>query len=281
MPEDKKPAEASPATPPVDQGKLAAEIVEGLSKGLQPLVERMSSNQRSVPATPVHSEAVVARPTEEQLAEALIDGNKAEYARLLKLQRAADEQERQRELGVIRSQGGAALGSAAKQLAATNLKYYKRFQKEIDDEIAIWQANNPSAIPTFDHYKYAEDFVKGRHVDDLLAEDREEQIRKSREPADTLEHNARTSAAQNEAEPTSLEEAFPGWTSEFRPKARAVGGRSDDEELRKMGFRGGLKEVLQKRKELDQIQNEVGDSFGLDKDWIPDKDDPTKGRWVN
>ena len=264
----------APVAAQPDYTKMNEAIVSGLTAGLKPVIEKLSeSSARSVaPARAVaeNPPAAIVRPSEEAIAQAMTDGNTAELARLLKLQRAADQQDNQRALGALQSQGGGALSSVARQLAQ-NLPYYKRFQKEIDAEVDGWQANNPGAIATYDHYKMAEEIVRGRHVDELL----EESIRKAREPEPEIQPSGGrrfSNEEPEEREATNIEELYPGFTKEIKGRGRTV-----EQQLSKMGFKGGFAQVLRASKEVDKLQEEFYDydpkglGCGLDMDWTDSK----------
>jgi hypothetical protein len=278
-PEQKAAREAEEAR----EAKLVERIAAGVSGGLKPVMERLA--EREQPVTQTRTEPAVttiARPTEEQLAEALIDGNKQEYARLLKQQRAADQQENQRALAALSSQGGAAISSVSQSIAEQNPDY-KRFKKEIDSEIASFRNANPGQIVTPEHLKIATEIVKSRHIDEIVNERIEEQRRQAREAEDALlPQNQHVESEREEKEPTSLAEALGtgDWKKEFREKSRGVGGRTDDEELRRMGFQNGLPDYLNQRKKISQIEDEVGSGMGLDRDWVWTDKAKGEGHWV-
>jgi hypothetical protein len=259
--------------------ELDDRIVLGVNAIAKPLLEAINARDKAAGPVQTRSEPVsIQRPTEEQIAQAQIDGNANELARLLKLQRAADQQERQRELASLASQGGDAISSVSQSLAEQDPDY-KRFKKEIDAEIQQFRAANPGAIVTTQHLKIATEIVKSRHIDEIVTERIEEQRRQAREKEDALlPDNSRESEEKPEKEPTSLAEALGtgDWKKEFREKQRGVGGRSDDEELRRMGYKNGLADLVAKRKEIAKIEDEVGSGMGLDRDW-----DKAKGEWIN
>lgn len=264
--------------------KLVERIANGVSAGLKPAIEKLAERE---PATPIQTRSepvtTIARPTEEQLADALIDGNKQEYARLLKLQRQADEADRRRDLANLASQGGSAISSVSQSIAEQNPDY-KRYKKEIDAEIATFRNANPGQIITPEHLKIATDIVKARHIDEIVNERIEEQRRQAREAEEALlPENQHHETEQEEKEPTSLAEALGtgDWKKEFREKSRGVGGRTDEEELRKMGFKNGLPDYLNRRKQVAAIEDEVGSGMGLDRDWVWTDKAKGEGHWVN
>jgi hypothetical protein len=211
-----------------------------------------------------------------------------EVTRLLKQQRAADRQRNEQEISRITQAGGAAIGSIA-QLSADRLPYYSgKYKKLIDERMATFRDNNPGAILTPEHWKAAHDLVVGENISDIQAADREEAIRKSREPDPALiPSGGRSEIEETEKEPENLAQVLGGdWKKEFRVKQRAVGGRSDDEELRKLQFNGGLKEFVAVRKQMEVLEDETNGSLGLDRDWTDEQGrqgqraDKNKGSWV-
>jgi len=291
---DEKPNET--ASNPQDD-KLAATVAAAVTAGLKtalpeaikPFADQISggSIRRDAPA-PRQQIQPIADVSEESIAEAMAAGDTKEVTRLLKQQRAADRQRADQELARITSAGGAAFGSVSR-MAADKLPYYSgKYKKLIDEKIEQFQANNPGVMITPDHYKAAHDIVVGENIADIQAADREEAIRKSREPDPALLPNGgRVVIEDEEKEPENLAQVLAGdWKKEFRVKQRAVGGRSDDEELRKLDYRGGLKEFVQARKQMDAIDEETSGSFGLDRDWTDEQGrqgpraNKEKGAWV-
>lgn len=276
---DEKPIETQPKVDDAARMKeFEDRLVAGLSAALPKAVERLSDQNRPAPVvTAPAAVATLVAPAEEEIIAAIENGNKAEAARLMRLRDAAKEQAFDRKLGALSSQGGAAIGALARK-AAEDLPHFKQFKKEISEKMDAFQAANPGVVPTYDHWKSARDIVVGEHMDEVLAADREETLRKAREPdPDLTPDNARlTGGGKQEEEPKSLAELLPGdWKNEFKPKSRAVGGRTDDEELRRMGFRGGFAEFAKARKEMNEIEEETGGSMGMDREW-----DAKTGKWM-
>lgn len=274
MPEEEKKQE------PSSEDRIAESIVRGLKPVLETVSQAVSSQPKSAPAPAQPSAPMLSRPSEEEVAEAMVDGNKQKVAELLRKQRAYDQAENRRDIGNLSTQGGAAISSIARTSAA-GLPYYKRFKKPIDEMVEQFLAANPGAIATPEVYERAHDIVKGQHIDEIIAETREEAIRKAREPQAVLQP---TDDAGNPLprEPESLAEVLVGdWKTELRRKNGRTGVRDDDAELRAIGFRGGLKEFLTTRKQMQTLEQETGESFGLDRDWVWEDDAKTKGHYVN
>jgi hypothetical protein len=273
---------------------VTAGVTAGLKTALPELIkasyDQISSGgsiQRQAPA-PVRTEATIADVSEEDILNAIESNDKPLAARLMRQQRQASEQRQARVIAGITAAGGAAFGSVSR-MAADRLPYYHgKYKKLIDERVAQFQENNPGVMITPEHYEWAHNFVVGEHNAEIIAQDREEVIRKSREPDPALiPDGGRRYVDDTPKEPTSLNELLAGdWKGEFHRKQRAVGGRSDEEELKKMGFAGGFKEVVATRKAMDALAEETVDSFGLDRDWVDDKGrsgpraDKTKGAWV-
>lgn len=277
------PDEPKTTTPaPTAEDKVADSIVNGLRKALPEMTRAMAEQMpKSAPVTAPSAPvaAALSRPSEEEIAEATIDGNKARLAGLLRQQRAYDDQVRSLEIGNLSTQGGAAINSIART-AATTLPNYKRFKSEIDAAVDTY-VQNTGGIASLDVYERAHEMVTGKHSSELIAEATEEAIRKAREPQPAImPTNER--GERIEPEPTSLSEVLKGdWKREFREKQGRTGTRSEDEELRKVGFRGGFKEFIETRKQMDAIDEETNGSFGLDRDWVVDDAKTGAGHWVN
>ena len=267
MPDETPEQKTARETEEKRQKELDDRIIRGVTAGVAPLIAKL--NERETPAPTVRTEAptVITRPTDEQIAQAQIDGNVTELARLRKMERAADAQERQRELQALAQQGGSAISSVSQSLAEQNPDY-KKYKKEIDAELNQFKASNPSAIVTTEHIRIATDIVKARHIDEIVNERIEETRRQAREAEEALLPENQHHEEREEKEPTTLAEALdvPDWTL-WREKQREVGGRTEDAELRKMGFKDGLPSFLATRKEMSRIAGEVGSGMGLDRDW--------------
>jgi hypothetical protein len=259
--------ETTTEQPKVETATLAEQIASGIAKSLPEAIRAAQPATREAPARQVLP--AIDDPSDEDYVEAVSAGDKSKAADIRRRQRAADrERIRREELSPILTNGGAALASVAKQLAAQNLPHYKRFKKEIDAKIEQFQAANPNVVVTFDHYDWAHKMIVGEHVDEMMKESREEAIRKANEPDPALVPGNERHLNDQPKEPTTLSEALAGdWKAEFGKKAKAVGGRGDDEEMRKAGFRD-VKGFLQTRKMLTELETTLdGDSLGLDLEW--------------
>lgn len=288
MADDKTPVEnndTAQAAEDAREAKLAAAIANGMkasfSEAIKPLVDEINAGRVQPPNhLPTSSEPAIEEVSEEAILEAIEAGDRAKAAGLMRQQRRADAQKRERELAQIRGQGGAAFGSVAK-MAAEKLPYYTgKFKKLIDAKIDDFRAANPGALILPEHYKTAHDMIVGENWEEIRAADRESEIRQSREreAAQSLEPGeaGRVVGGAVKPEPVSLQEVLAGdWKAEFREKQRQVGGRSEEEELRRIGFRGGFKEFIETRKKMEAEDEATNGSFGLDKDW-----DKSKGEWV-
>lgn len=255
---------------------VAASITAALPAAMKPLVDQISESGRIVrqPFAVVPDEV-----DESDIFDAMESGDKQKASQLLRRARAADRARLEREVvGPLREQGTQALSAVAK-VGADQLPNYKRFQKEIDEEIAKFRQANPGAVVLPDHYRVAHDMVSGRHVAELVQEAQEKAIRQAaeREAGGALEPAERARLEKEPHEPESLQEALVGnWKQEFAVKQRSVGRRSDDDEVFRLGMRGGVKEFLKVRKEMQTIEEETAGTFGLDADY-----DKKTGAWIN
>lgn len=252
--------------------RQAAAIAAGVSAAMKPVIEQLATRENSTPAPAVTQPQARIVPDVGAI-DAEIDDAIANGRPVSKLLARRDEIARARlerdVIDPIRAQGGAAIGSMARQ-AAERLPRYKTYKKEIDQMVADYQAANPAAVVTYEIYDQAHSIVSGRHVDDILSSDREEQIRqgREREAAALLPTGGRVGDEPVEKEPTSLSELLSGdWKREFRSKSRETGNRTEDEELRKAGYKNGFSDYLKERRAMEAI-GDADPTFGLDKDWI-------------
>lgn len=273
-PEQKAALAAQEAADKANIDRITAGVTAGITAAMPKLTESMRPAPAQAAPAP-RAENTLVRPSEEDIVEAIAAGNKGEATRLMKAQRAYDQQENRVALGNVTAAGGAAIGSLAKQ-AAERLKYYRKFKGEIDTMVDGYCTSN-GAIPDFAMYERAHAIVSGNHLDDIISETTEEALRKAREPEEPLLPEGRRTATETEREPTSLAEVLAGdWKREFRVKQRETGGRTDEDELRRMGYRDGLKGFVSERKAVEKLEDETNGTFGLDRDW-----NKTTGTWDN
>lgn len=265
MPEtDKQPEKAAEDR---EADKITERIIAGVNAAMKPLISEINASgqiRREAPVQ-VNRPAPIEDVSDDEIDAAVAEGKP--ISPLLRRRELATRQRMERELiDPIRQQGGAAIGSVA-ALAADKLPHYKRFKKDIDAYVREWQERNPGSIVTPDHYKYAHDIIVGQNTDSLLAEAREAAIRERDNPPD-LTPTGRVVHDDTPKEAESLTDLLGGdWKKEFRQKSRAVGNRSDDEELAKMGFRGGFTEYRETRKLMESIEETSNGTFFLDRDW--------------
>ena len=270
----------NPPVTPSAEDKTAENIIRGVREGVKAALAEMPK-PAAAPAPVLQQQApLLSRPSAEQVADAIEKGNKDEVAKLLRQRDAYDEQRSNAALGNLSSQGGAAISSIART-SATGLPYYKRFKKDIDGMVNDFLSANPSAMATPEVYERAHDIVKGQHIDEIIAETREEAIRKAREPEAVLEPT-NDRGERIAPEPTSLSQVLVGnWKKDLREKNGTTRSRNDDEELRSMGYRGGFTEFMTARKEMARVEEETNGSFGLDRDWVWTDKSKNEGHWIN
>lgn len=252
--------------------RQTAAIAAGVSAAMKPVIEQLATRENSTPA-PVVTQPQARIVPDVGTIDAEIDDAIANGRPVSKLLARRDEIARARlerdVIDPIRAQGGAAIGSMARQ-AAERLPRYKTYKKEIDQMVADYQAANPAAVVTYEIYDQAHSIVSGRHVDDILNSDREEQIRqgREREAAALLPTGGSSREELPGKDPTSLQEILAGdWKRDFRTKSRAVGNRTEEEELRKAGYKNGFPDFLKERRSMEALED-IEPSFGLDKDWM-------------
>lgn len=263
--------------------EMADRIARGLSVGLKPVMEDIAARSRVEQPAPqvAPTSASIAEVSEEEIFEAITAGDSKKASMLRRQQRAFDRQQVEREIGAMRQNGTAAFASIARDSMASD-PVYKKFSKEVDKIINDFVAQNPNVLLTKEHCEYARDLVAGRHLADFTNETREETLRKAREPEEPIIPNGGTRGAADHAEkePERLADVLSGtWDKDFRVKSRAVGGRSEDEELRKMGYRGGFKEFVGVRRTMEETDDATSGTFGLDKDWVWTDKNKGEGHW--
>lgn len=243
--------------------RISAGVSAGVKAAIPGIVESIKPAEVPPPAPVRETPVQLARPTEEQIADAMVAGNKELLAKLLRDKDAYDRQQNQRAINDLTAQGGAAIGQSAKMLARQNLDHFRKYEKEIEDLVRPWaSAGN---MVTYETYERAHEIVLGRHSKELIAEATEEAIRKSREPAPELIPEGRRQQPQEPAEPKTLKDALAPDRYLFDGKLKAV-GRSDDEELRKAGFKG-FDDFMAQRKQNAVISEETNSGMFLDRDW--------------
>jgi hypothetical protein len=270
----------NPNPAPVED-KTSEKIIAGVREGVKAAMSELQNREPARPAPVVQSAPApfIARPSEEEIADALDRGDKKAVAELLRKQHLADRAEIQRELGALSAQGGAAISSMARTSAST-LPYYKRFKKEIDTMVEQYQQANPSAMATQEVYERAHDIVRGQHVDELIAESREEAIRKAREPETPLEPT-NDRGERIPQQPKSLKEVLKGdWTAELRLKNGRNGASNDETELRKLGW-NSFEAFMADRKAIEERAAVGDETCGLDRDWVWEDQAKTKGHYIN
>lgn len=245
-------------------------ITAGVTAGVAAAMPKITEQFKPAPvAAPVRQEPVaqLTRPSEDEIADAMVEGNKSKVAALLRQQRAYDDQQRNLAVANLTTSGGAAIGSMARSVAEQTLgPVYKRFKKDIQAMVDSY-VQSSGAVETLEMHERAFQIVKGQNADVLIEEARQEAIRKAREPEESLTPEGRRPQQIQEPEPENLQQILKGdWKSEFRVKQRETGGRSDDEELRKLGYRD-FKTFVEIRKQNEKVEEETAGTFGLDSDW--------------
>lgn len=265
MPEVEKVVETTEKPDP--SVELTKNIVAGVQAGMTEVIKTIRQNEKPVEVAPVVHQ-VAALPDDvpdEEFDKAVAEGRS--IAPLLRKREIRRDAIQRREMDALREAGGAAIGSAVRQ-AANSLQYYSRYKNEIDSMVAA-HCQNTGAVPTYEMYENAHKIVQANHITDLVNEGVEEKIRKAKEPEDDFSGGGRTySRSDQPKEPTTLAEVLGtgDWKREFRDKSRAFKNRSDEDELKAMGYKS-LDAFKERRKRLEQIEDETNGTLGLDRDW--------------
>jgi hypothetical protein len=220
--------ETPPAAPAIDNDKLAAGIADGVIKGMKAL--RETEQQPVVVDRP----AAIVDVDPDEIEAAREAGDKEKVRNLTRQQRLADQQRYERSVEEQIGQGRAAIGQLAEQ-AVANDTYFKKYEGEVRKAMADFVRQNPKALVTPEHWKAALRLVKGDHADDIAREAVETSKRQARDdsPAPGAPGGGRDIAPPDDREPTTLAEEFgPAFQQRFKEKQRAVGTRSEDEEVR-------------------------------------------------
>lgn len=261
-----------PDPKPDDKPDLTAEITKGvttaLAAGLPEIVKQIRAAEQPAEPVQVAPRTVAALP--DDVADEEFDKAVAEGRSIAPLLRKRDQRRdaiQRREMDALRDAGGAAIGSAVRQ-AANSLQYYSRYKNEIDSMVA-GHCQNTGAVPTYEMYENAHKIVQANHITDLVNEGVEEKIRKAKAPEDDFSDGSRTAARSDQPKEASTLSEVLGtgdWQKEFRAKSRAFKNRTDDGELRAMGYQG-LEAFKERRKRLEVIDEETNGTLGLDRDW--------------
>lgn len=244
MAEETKP-EIKPEAAAIDTDKLTSGIVNGIVKGLGELRAQDAPAPQPVYTAP----AAIADVDDADIDAAIEAGDKAKANALRKQQRLAMQQKMEREVDARLAQGARAIGQLSEQSVATD-PHFKKYEKEIRAEMDAFKRVNPNALVTSEHWNAALNLVRGRHANELEKEAAEAAIRQQRDASAAPVAAKAEIEPETEPEPTTLVEAFgAGFQARFKEKQRAVGVRSEDEEVRQFDrwFRNKMPNNFQDR----------------------------------
>ncbi len=214
-------------------------ILQSLQQSMQTLSTGFNAvaadrQQRQAPAD-------IEDVTDDELEEALQLGKGAEKFR--KMVNAGVERVKREVLGPELTAGFAAITGLTKEVVASKMPYYTRFQKEIDEYIG---ALGPQQQLQPASYKAAHDYVVGLHVTELLAEQGETTRRQGNPPPQGGQQggaNSRTTGA-GRGQPESFQ------FSADNQGALAVKGYTPDQQAQRMGYKG-WSDYMDKTKDIE------------------------------
>lgn len=218
-------------TPVINEDKLAASIAKGVAESIKAARQSDAPQEAAVTNPPVAALPPLPQgPSDDDIDAAIEAGDKTRARDLRKQQRLAEQARLNREVDQKIAPGLHAIN----QLSENEVKgdpYFKRYEKEIRSLIGQLPQGT---LVTGEHWRHALNMVKGNHTDEIAEERYEERVRAAREQAAAPAPAGRgTLAAPAEPEMETLEDAFgAGFKQRLDMKKRAVGGRSDDEEVR-------------------------------------------------
>jgi hypothetical protein len=172
-PEVETPTEEPEALSP---DKVQAMINEALVQQMQTLgqyVQQPGQSQTEQPTTPQ-----VQLPDEvpdEAIFEAAEDGDFKKMLALQKQQRERQNAIHQAELQQLRSEGLSEINKIGGRIVQEKLPDYAKYKDEIDD---VLRQVAPEQRGNMEFVEHAYNMVRGRHVEDIVAEKVEEELRK-------------------------------------------------------------------------------------------------------
>lgn len=231
MPDEAKEAtiETAPkeAAPSLNEDKLAIAISKGIGEQLKDVLAERSRPDRA--AGPPPPAALPPDVSDEDIDAAIDAGDKVRANDLRRKQRLAAQARLNREVDERYAPALAAINQLSEASVASD-PAFKRYEKEVRGLIA--QVPQGTAL-TAEHWRSALNMVKGQHADELAEERYEERVRQQREQSAAPAPTRAATSAPEEPEMNTLTEAFgASFKESFKKKAQAVGGRSEDEEVR-------------------------------------------------
>ena len=204
------------------------EILQSLQQNLQTLSAGFNAvaadrQQRGAPQV-----AEIEDVTDEELEEALQTGTGAKKFR--QMVNAGVERVKREVLGPELTAGFQAITGLTREVVASKMPYYARFQKEIDEYIA---ALGPSQQLQPASYKAAHDYVVGLHVTDLLAE----QTEASRRQGNPQPQGATTTGGNSRATGTGRGQPEVFTFTADNQSALAIKGYTPDQQAQRMGYK--------------------------------------------
>lgn len=229
---EQKPGQENPAAGPNTENVLAqvAETLQRLNARIDDIQAQVQAYAEQAYQTPPAAPAPLPEITDEQLNTALAGDAPATAVRTL-VQREI-ERIRQQEIEPLKQVGLGALHDLARRSAVPEMRFYGRFQKEID---AYVSRLDPALRSRPETWKVAHDAVVGMHHDELAREAVEEAIRKAREPQDDggKGHGGQAVAEAADEKPATFE-ALVGADAMLLLKQRGI---SPDEYARRLGYK--------------------------------------------
>lgn len=191
-PGEESSAHPAPPPPPADPSPEVRELRAQLS-GLQDSLAVMRDGFNALAANRLASnptqEAPIAELSDDQIETALAEGKGATAVRHMinsavekarrEIQRTAIDPLAQQ----VQVTGIGALSAHAFEIVRPQLEYYQRYQKEMDDALNTMA---PELKMDPRNIRHLHDLVAGRHIKELLAEEREKVIRQLRENPSSL-----------------------------------------------------------------------------------------------
>lgn len=217
---------------------------QSILQSLQQSMQTLSTGFNAVAADRQTRGAVVEEiedVTDAEIEEALQTGTGA--AKFRKMVNAGVERVKREVLGPDMAAGFQAITGLTREVVASKMPYYARFQKEIDEYIS---ALGPTQRLQPESYKAAHDYVVGLHVNELLAEQGEAGRRQANpqpQGGQLAGPNSRTTG-QGRGQP----EAFT-FTAENQ-SALAIKGYTPDQQAQKMGYKSWT-DYMTKTQDLD------------------------------
>ena len=228
-------------------------MIEAQGQQMQNTLTTLLQPKEAAPAsTGPAAPELIPEVSDEEIMQAMEDGEHAKVLKLQKQQRARDKQIAQYEMDQLRHQGAQWVSGVTQKMAQEKLPNYAKYKKEIDSVLLTFPAHLRADEEVV---QFVYNSVRGKHIEEEIEQRMKEDAEAKKRQAN-LDANPGTPTGGRRATGRTVEDEDSYFSDVAHERLRRT-GRSADEQARKWGYKNWAEyEAMAKKYDEEYYETE-------------------------